>query len=114
GIIKPNNKINCRLSAITEQAIALCESEIIKSNISVTTEIDPTIEDICIDRTYLAQLLINLLRKSLERLPKEGWIKLKCELKELSNKKALKLTIDDNGFLISYMICLTNKWYYKI
>ena len=101
GIIKPNNKANFSLSAITEQALALCEDEIIKSNVSVTTEIDPTIEDVCIDRTYLAQLLVNLLRKSLERLPREGWVKLKLELKKLSNKKALKLTIEDNGFLMS-------------
>lgn len=101
GIIKPNNKTNYSLSTIVEQAIALCESEIIKSNISLTTEIEPTAEDIFVDRTYLTQLLVNLLRKSLERLPKEGWVKLNLEIKEFTNKKSLQCTIEDNGFLMN-------------
>ncbi|MBX9697428.1 MAG: hypothetical protein K2X53_05035 [Alphaproteobacteria bacterium] len=101
GIIKPNNKANYSLSTIVEQALALCKGEIIKSNISLTTEIESRAEDICVDRMYLTQLLVNLLRKSLERLPKEGWINVKFELKEISNKKSLKLTFEDNGFLMS-------------
>lgn len=100
GMIKFNTFKTHQTEDLIRASLALCERSILKNNIRPYIEIQDSIREIYVDELYFTQLLTNLFHKSLERVPKDGTIKLLIEKVMDQGQSSLKLTIEDDGFIL--------------
>lgn len=100
GMIKLNTLKTHQTEDLIRASLALCEGSILKNNIRPYIEIQDNIREIYVDELYFTQLLTNLFHKSLERVPKDGTIKLLIEKVMDQGRSSLKLAIEDDGFIL--------------
>lgn len=100
GTIKASNYKIHHIKALARQALELCQGAIQKNNINLMIEINDDVGEVYLDDQFFIQFLGSLLQKSLERVPKDGFIKLVITKDSTQNKEALKIVIQDNGFVL--------------
>lgn len=100
GTIKASNYKMHHIETLARQALELCQGAIQKNNINLMIEINDDVGESYLDDQFFIQFLGSTLQKSLERVPKGGFIKLVITRDSTQNKEALKIVIQDNGFVL--------------
>ena len=94
--IPPPEKKTINLKQLLDNTITLIGIESVDKNIHIDSEVIPTDLEISADKKQISQVLINLVKNSIEALKnsEKGKIKLKGEINECSR---VQITVFDNG-----------------
>ena len=94
--IPPPEKKTINLKQLLDNTITLIGIDSMDKNIHIDSEVIPTDLEISADKKQISQVLINLVKNSIEALKnsEKGKIKLKGEINEYSR---VQITVFDNG-----------------
>ena len=67
-----SSRAPCRLTQITEEAIELCRPDLERAHVTVEAKIAPDLPPVMADLLQIEQVLINLLRNSIEAISERG------------------------------------------
>ena len=90
---EPVKKVNDINKLIKEVVFLYSEYEGVEFSLSL----DNTIPEFSFDRDRLQEVLINLIKNSIEAMEENGKIKISTVLKESSEEKNVELSLEDNG-----------------
>lgn len=93
------------LPDLVRQALALIQHDLETNHIMLETEFEDRIPLVLIDRMQIQQVLLNLLRNSVDALGKRrGYTRVLCVATKVDGNLAVRVSVEDNGAGISRQI----------
>lgn len=89
---------NIEATKIIQECLLICQSQVDKNKIKLTTKINFKKLEVEADETILRQIIIGMILLSINQTPIKGTIKIEAKIINNNNNQFLEIRVIDNGF----------------